>query len=127
MATVQYQSEDSFNELPIMVSILPIQKDNIDKIKKISKDVLKKLNGLTKSQNTILLIILFDILCHNEEKENVQQMLMCHLRSYITCINLGEFRIICEKLCHLIVLSTNWNDDDRIHLESKINQLINTF
>ncbi len=127
MATVEYQFENSSWELPIMVSILPTQKDNIDKIKNILKDVLNKLNGLTKAQNTILLFILFDILCHNEEKEDVQRILMSHLRSHITCINLGEFRIICEKLCHLIVLSINWNDSDRIHLESKINKFISIF
>ena len=120
MATVEYQYENSHQEVQF-------QQNKIRKIKTILKDVLKKLNGLTKTQNTILLIILFDIIGHNEEKDYVQKMLMCHLQAQITCINLAEFRIICEKLCDLIVLSANWNDNDRIHLESKINKFISVF
>ena len=113
MATIEFQQEVSFG----------LKKQ----ISHVLKDVLKKLNGLTPKQNTVLLVVLFDILGHNEEKDYVQQMLMPHLQAQITCINLGEFRVICEKLCHLIVQSANWNDNDRIHLESKINQFISVF
>jgi hypothetical protein len=118
MATIEFQKEVSFGFFKKSIS---------DVLKDVLKGVLKKLNGLTPKQNTVLLVVLFDILGHNEEKDYVQHLLMPHLQAQITCINLGEFRVICEKLCYLIVQSANWSDNDRIHLESKINQFISVF
>ena len=109
------------------IDILIQQEKLLKDVLKVLKEVLRKLNGLTFAQNIILQNILYNIMLKNEEKQEVQNFLSIHQRSRITCINLGEFRIICEKLCDLIIISKDWSDDDRIHLESQITKIISAF
>ena len=116
--------------LPIQMSRLapaPVDLSIETLLKLVLKRVLKELNGLTPSQNDQLKHILYNIMLKNEDKNDVQQFLGIHLQSHITCVNLGEFRIIYEKLSHLINISKDWSDDDRIHLETQITQFINIF